>query len=98
MKKKKPALPYTGVAQYLCYFEDASAPVEEDTERKFRNPEFAAQCRVEVETKAEKRQRLRKVRVEMNAAKIKAAMQKWDPAKDERIQVHQLVKSDKLKV
>lgn len=96
MKKKKPALPYTGVASHVSHFEEGDkkkADENTEAERKFRNPEFAAQCRVDVETKAEKRMRLRKLRVERNAAKIKAAMQHWDPTKDEHIQVNSKFKS-----
>ena len=95
VKKKTPALPYTGVASYVCFFEEPEKKDEEGsatdpskpTERKFRNPEYARQCRVDEETKAEKKQRLRRLRVERNAAKIAAEMRKWDPAKDEKIQV-----------
>jgi len=89
MKKKKPALSYTGVAQYTSYFDDKVTKEEEKeiSESKFRNPEYGPQCRVDIETKAEKKQRLRKMKIDQNAAKIKLAMQNWDPTKDEKIQV-----------
>lgn len=88
MKKKKPALPYTGVAQYLSHFEDK---IKEDqtspSEKKFRNPEYAFQCRIDGETKMEKLIRMRKLRIERNMEKVKKAMSEWDPNKDTKIQV-----------
>ena len=62
IKKKKPALPYTGVAQYVQHFaepgdeeyEPPPAETRPPEPRIFRNPELATQARVEVHSKPEK--------------------------------------------
>jgi hypothetical protein len=60
--KRPPKLPYTGIAQYVDLFsEPGDAEYEPPPEvprppspRRFRNPELAAQARVDYESKAEK--------------------------------------------
>ena len=62
MKHRKPALPYTGMGQYLATFaqpgdeeyEPEQKPERPDSPRRFRNPELKHQARVEQESKLEK--------------------------------------------
>eukprot|EP00210_Caulerpa_lentillifera_P006424 g6136.t1 len=99
MRKKKPALAYTGVAQYLGYFEEEKNKEQEKSEpepdagseqtiqdRKFRNPEYVCQCRISVESKLERDLKKRKLKIQQNKDKVKQAMAVWDPKKDPKIQ------------
>ena len=59
---KRPALPYTGIADYVKHMPEPGDPEYEpprpagapDSPRAFRNREFAVQARIDKETKDEK--------------------------------------------
>lgn len=61
-EKKKPAVPYNGLAQYVQFFAGPEDPEYEpappkdrpSSPRLYRNRELAVQCRLDTETKMEK--------------------------------------------
>lgn len=93
--KKGPKLPYSGVAQWLQHFagpeEEEYAPTRPegapaDEGRVFRNPELTLQARIDQESRAEKKVRLRVQRMEQAKRDVQEASKGWDPKKDTKIE------------
>lgn len=94
LRKKKPNLAYTGVAQYLeCFADPGDAMYEPSpmdarpkSPRTFRNRELAVQARVEIESKAEKKERLSKAGAEKVKKQIEESTKSWNPHKEPKLQ------------
>lgn len=93
---KKPKLPYSGVIQYLGRFSEAGdedyAPERPEGApdadgRVFRNSELGLQARIDQESRAEKKLRLREQSVEKAKKDVAEAVKGWDPKKDPKIEV-----------
>lgn len=96
LTKKKAKLPYSGVAQYLGRFaepddQEYAPPRKEgippDEERVFRNPELRLQGRVDQESRAEKKVRIREQKIVQAKKDVEEAVKGWDPKKDPKIEV-----------
>ncbi|GMH35730.1 hypothetical protein BSKO_03598 [Bryopsis sp. KO-2023] len=92
--KKKPKLPYSGVSQYLQHFaepgdEQYEPPRPEGAttgKRVFRNQELALQARIDIESRAEKKVRLREQKMEKAKTDVEEGLKTWDPKKDAKIE------------
>lgn len=89
-RKRPPPVPLSGVAAYLDKFagpedEEYEPPVPETRPpepRLFRNPELAAQARVDWESKPEKDVRVATERREAAKQQQEEGLSAWDPQKD----------------
>ncbi|KAK9809948.1 hypothetical protein WJX72_002268 [[Myrmecia] bisecta] len=94
LRKRKPAVPYTGFAQYVSQFAEPGDPEYEpqaeqprpSSPRRFRNPEMPAQARVDAESKVEKKTRLTIEKVHKAEEQIEEGLKEWDPTKDPTIE------------
>ncbi|KAK9822157.1 hypothetical protein WJX81_000658 [Elliptochloris bilobata] len=88
--KRAPKVPYSGIGSMVGLF---AAPGDSEYEpepaaprplspRRFRNPELAAQARVDAESKAEKKLRVAAQKIARAQEQIEAGLKEWDPAKD----------------
>lgn len=87
-KKRRPILPYSGVGEYVEYFESPGS-VEEQEDCKGRiwiNPELGLQCRVEEPTRVERFVSNIRKKGESNAAAIEEAGKAWDPHADPNVE------------
>eukprot|EP01025_Chloroclados_australasicus_P011412 TRINITY_DN1493_c0_g2_i1.p1 TRINITY_DN1493_c0_g2~~TRINITY_DN1493_c0_g2_i1.p1 ORF type:complete len:478 (-),score=54.16 TRINITY_DN1493_c0_g2_i1:560-1876(-) len=91
--KKPPKLPYSGLADYVKAFAEPGDKEYEPeppegvppSPRQFRNRELAVQCRLESETFTERKQRLRKQRLQESQKKLEQYIAQWDPKKDPNV-------------
>eukprot|EP00887_Chlorella_sp_A99_P002503 scaffold6.g2503.t1 len=94
-RKRPPPVPLSGVAAYLDKFagpedEEYEPPVPETwppEPRLFRNPELAAQARVDWESKPEKDVRVATERREAAKQQQEEGLSAWDPQKDPNAEV-----------
>ena len=94
VKRRKPPLPYSGVAQYVQGFAEPGDPEYEPPPsearppepRVFRNPELAAQARVEAHSKPEREVYVAQERAARHAGAVVEAAAGWDPSKDPSVE------------
>ncbi len=85
-KRRRPLLPYSGVGEYVKYFESTGKPLEESKDRIWINPELGLQCRVEEATRVERFVSNIKKKVEAHAAANDEARKAWDPHADPNVE------------
>lgn len=98
-RRKKPLLPYTGVAEYVQYFSEGNAEsqdvnnLDEDAkgrgkhgERLFVNPEFGLQCSIDGLTRLERMVAAKREKGKKNEAVNEENAEAWDPAKDPNVE------------
>eukprot|EP00195_Chlamydomonas_chlamydogama_P016989 CAMPEP_0202892582 /NCGR_PEP_ID=MMETSP1392-20130828/2297_1 /ASSEMBLY_ACC=CAM_ASM_000868 /TAXON_ID=225041 /ORGANISM="Chlamydomonas chlamydogama, Strain SAG 11-48b" /LENGTH=384 /DNA_ID=CAMNT_0049576591 /DNA_START=135 /DNA_END=1289 /DNA_ORIENTATION=- len=94
IKKRKPKLPYSGVADYVKFFAN---PGDQEYEppppsnrppspRLCRNRELPVQARIDTETAIEKKNRITEWKKEEAQNQVMESLKSWEPNKDPKVQ------------
>lgn len=94
IKHRKPSVPYSGVGAYLQHFAEPGDPeyqletpeTRPADPRKFANPEFAVQCRLDVPTRIERKIAEAQAAAKEHDVALQELLASYDPSKDPNIE------------